>query len=209
MNDHDTLAAVRSGLAEVCESLADVHLNTPATELMTRADKRRRSRRRRRLSATGAACAAAVLAGTLAVSLGSGGPAGGTGRQVHVHLAGWSVDSNGNGTVLVTVHQLNHAKQLERALAEAGVPAIVTPGENCLNLRDQNALGRSGSLRSGRNGLTIHPARIPSGAKILISLFYSSGGKPFGFGWSLVQSGERLHCWPAKDFRVYPAKRTR
>jgi len=209
MNDHDTLTAVRSGLAEVCESLADVHLDTPATELMTKADKRRRSRRRRRLSATGAACAAAVLAGTLAVSLGSGGPAGGPGRQVHVHLAGWSVDSNGNGTVLVTVHQLSHAKQLEQALAEAGVPAIVTPGENCLNLRDQNALGRSGSLRSGRNGLTIHPARIPSGAKILISLFYSGGGKPVGFGWSLVRSGERLRCLPAKNIRIYPAKRTR
>jgi hypothetical protein len=209
MNDHDTLVAVRSGLAEVRESLADVHLDAPATELMARAEKRLRSRRRRRVSATGAACAAAVLAGTLAVSPGSGGPAGGTGRQVHVHLAGWSVDSNGNGTVLVTVHQLTHAQQLERALAQAGVPSIVTPGKNCLNLRDQNALGRSGALRSGRNGLTIHPARIPSGARILISLFYSGGGKPDGFGWSLVHSGERLRCGPAKNIRVYPAKRTR
>jgi hypothetical protein len=207
MNDHDTLAAVRSGLAEVCESLADVHLDAPATELMTRADKRRRSRRRRRLWATGAGCAAAVLAGAIAVSPGSAGPAGGPGHQVHVHLAGWSVDSNGNGTVLVTVHQLNHAKQLERALAEAGVPAIVTPGENCLNLRDQNALGRSGSLRSGRNGLTIHPARIPSGAKILISLFYS-GSRPDGFGWSLISAGERLRCMPAGNIHIRPAKKT-
>ena len=207
MNDHDTLAAVRRGLAEVCESLAGVHLDAPATELMTRADKRRRCRRRRRLSATGAACAAAVLAGAVAVSSGGAGPAGGTGHQVHVHLAGWSVDSNGNGTVLVTVHQLTHAKQLERALADAGVPAIVTPGENCLNLRDQNALSRSGSLRSGRNGLTIHPARIPSGAKILISLFYS-GRRLDGFGWSLISAGERLRCMPAGNIHIHPAKKT-
>jgi hypothetical protein len=192
MNDHHTLSAVRDGLAEVRESLTGVHLETPAAELMARASRRRR---RRGLSVAAAACGATGLAVALALP-------GSQARQVHVHLAGWSVDTAGNGTVLVTVHQLNHAKQLERALAEAGVPAIVTPGENCLNLRDQKALDRSGALHSGHDGLTIHPTAIPHGAKILISLFYTHG-KTAGFGWSLVRSGERLHCRPANNIGVY------
>jgi hypothetical protein len=201
MNDNDTLAAVRRGLTEARDSLAGVHLDIPATELVARADRRCRRRRLSVAGAAAAACAATALAVTLTLPPGSQSRPGNPGRQVHVHLAAWSVDTNGNGTVLVNVHQLTHAKLLERVLAEAGVPSIVTPGENCLSLRDQHALSRSGALRSGRNGLTIHPAAVPHGARILISLFYS-GGKTDGFGWSLIRAGERLHCSPATNLRV-------
>jgi hypothetical protein len=63
----------------------------------------------------------------VALALSSGSQA----RPVHVHLAAWSVDTNSNGTVTVTVHQLAHPAKLQRTLARAGVPAVVTPGQIC------------------------------------------------------------------------------
>lgn len=203
MNDHDTLTAVRNRLTEVRDSLGDVRMITPADEIVARG---RRRRMRRGLSAVGAACAAVGLAVALAL------PSGSQARPVHVHLAAWSVDTNSNGTVTVTVHELTHAAQLERALAEAGVPAVVTPGQVCLNPQNQNALDKSGALRSGRTGVVINPSAIPSGTEILFSLFYSHGytrGKVVGFGWGLVNTGAPLHCHTITGIRVYPAPGTR
>jgi len=149
----------------------------------------------RRVSAAGAACAAIGLAVALAI------PSGSQTRPVHVHLAAWSVDTNSNGTVTVTVRQLTHAAQLQRALAEAGVPAVVTPGEMCLTPQNQNALAKAGvELKASANppGEIITPSQIPIGTKLLFSLLYSSPGKAHGkavgIGWGLVNTGEPLHC---------------
>jgi hypothetical protein len=51
---------------------------------------------------------------------------------VHVHLAAWSVDTNPNGTVTFKLRNTSHPAQLQHALAEAGIPAIVRWGEVCL-----------------------------------------------------------------------------
>jgi hypothetical protein len=184
MNGHDTLTVVRSRLTEVRDSLGDVHMTTPVAEIVS---KGRRRRMRRGLSAVAAACAAVGLAVALAL------PSGSEARQVHVHLAAWSVDTSSDGTVTVTVRDMARAALLERVLAEAGVPAVVTPNRLCLNRQNQNALGRSGALRSGRTGVVIHPSAIPSGTKILFSVFYTHG-KLAGFGWGLVKAGAPLHC---------------
>jgi len=124
-------------------------------------------------------------------------------RAVHVHLAAaWSVDSNGNGTVTITVRQLTHAAQLERALAQAGVPAVVTPGEMCLNTQNQDALLRTRALRSGYRGVVVTPSAIPPAAKLLFSLIYSQG-KVVGFGWGLVHNGAPLQCFSASNDHLY------
>ncbi len=200
MNDDDTLSTVRTCLTEVSDSLGDVHMSTPASEIVARA---RRRRTRRWLSAVGATCAAVGLAVALTLSSGS------QIRPVHVHLAAWSVDSNSNGTVTLTVHELTHAALLVRVLGEAGVPAVVTIHGQCLNLQNQHALAQSGALRSGHAGVVINPAAIPSGTKILIGLIVANqvrewtpstgwrhlhGNRVVGFGWGLVNSGEPLHC---------------
>jgi hypothetical protein len=124
---------------------------------------------------------------------------------VHVHLAAWSVDTNGNGTVTVTVRQLTHAAQLQRALARAGVPAIVLLNKGCLTSQNQSAFGKSearflqGSAQPA--GYTITPSHIPHGDKLLVSVISatgrsSSGGLTHisGWGWGLVQAGQPLHC---------------
>ena len=202
MNDDHTLTVIRDRLAEVRDSLGEVHPGIPASEIIAGA---RRRRARRWLASAGAACAAAGLALALGLVL----PSGGQARAVHVHLAAWSVDTNSDGTVTVTVHQLEHAALLARALGDAGVTAVIAVNAQCLNTQNQNALAQSGALRSGRAGVVIHPAAIPSGTRILFGLIsgkyvsvwspgtgwtHFRGNPAAAFGWGLVDSGKPLHC---------------
>jgi hypothetical protein len=199
MNDDATLTALRDRLAEVRNSMGDVHMTISDTAIFARAKKRRT---RRGIAALTAVCAVIGLALALVLP-------GGQARAVHVHLAAWSVDTNGNGTVTVTVHELTHAGLLARTLGEAGVPAVIALNAQCLNPHNQNALTRSGALRSGHAGVVIHPAAIPSNTRILFGLISakyvsvwspSTGWQHFhgnpvaGFGWGLVNNGEPLHC---------------
>jgi hypothetical protein len=211
MNDDHTLTVIRDRLAEVRDSLGEVHRSIPASEIIARA---RRRRTRRWLATTGAACAAMGLAVALAL------PSGSQARPVHVHLAAWSVDSNSNGTVTLTVHELTHLALLVRVLGEAGVTAVVTIHSDCLNPQNQNALARSGALRSGRTGVVITPAAIPNRTAVLFGLVpayamrtwtpstgwvQGHGNRVVGFGWGLVNSGKPLHCAIAQHDTEYYA----
>ena len=201
MSDGHTLAEVRSRLAEVRDALDDVHMTTPASEIIARATRRRRCRG---LAAAGAACAGLGLALALAL------PSGGQARPVHIHLAAWSVDTNRDGTVTVTVRQLTHAGELQRALAEAGVPAVVTFREVCLNTHNQDAMAKAGvqfKVSVHPPGEIITPSQIPSGAKLLFSIIPvvdGQGTRSVAFGWGLIRTGEPLHCIPAKLWHVLP-----
>lgn len=205
MNDDATLTALRDRLAEVREALGGVHMTTPVGEIMASARKRRA---RRWIAAAGAACAATGLALGLLL------PSGSQARPVHIHLAAWSVDTNSNGTVTVTVRQLTHAAQLRRALAKAGVPAVVTFREECLNTQNQNALRKAGvvlKVSAHPPGEIITPSQIPRGTALLFSIipvvtYSSTGGATHGvgFGWGLVKTGQALHCYRVKLAPVYP-----
>lgn len=205
MNDNTTATALRHRLAEVRDSMSDVHMTIPDSAIFASAKKRRTCRG---IAALTAVCAAIGLALALALP-------GGQARAVHVHLTAWSVDTNGNGTVTVTVRQLTHAPQLQRALAEAGVPAVVTFREECLNAQNQNALAKAGiELKASVHppGEIITPSEIPSGAKLLFSIIPAitykdgKGTKGTGFGWGLVRTGAPLRCIPAKQWRIYYPK---
>ncbi len=158
--------------------------------------RRARSRRLRRWGyAAGAVCAAVGLAAALMLAPGS------SARPVHVHLAAWSVTTNPDGTVTFTVHQLAHPAELQQTLAEAGVPAVVTPGELCGNLQVQNALAKTGAAKNEAAGVIINPSAIPGGTKILFGIFFSHGthGK-VGWALGLINAGERLHCHTITGF---------
>ena len=118
-----THSALRERLAEVCDSLGDVHMTVPASEIFAGARKRRA---RRGVAAVAAACAATGLARAVAL------PAGSHARPVHVHLTAWSVDTSANGTVTFKLRNTSQPKRLEHVLAEAGVPAMIRWGEACL-----------------------------------------------------------------------------
>ena len=196
MNDDTTLSVVRDCLSEARDCLHAEHMNTRASAIIAAASRRRM---RRGLSAAAATCATLILAVALALTL----PPGSQSRAVHVHLAAaWSVDSNGHGMVTITVRQLTHAAELERALAQTGVPAVVTPGEMCLNTRNERALFRSRALRSRSRGVVVTASAIPGGSKLLFSLIYSQR-KVIGSGWGLVKNGAPLHCVSVRNVRAY------
>jgi len=210
VNDDTTATALRHRLNEVRDCMSDVHMTVPDSTIFATASKRRT---RRGLSAVlTAACVAIGL--TLGLLL-PGGPA----PAVHVHLAAWSVGSNSNGTVTVTVRQLTHAGQLQHALAKAGVPAMVTFRKECLNNENQNALQKAGvafkvSVRP--TGEIITPSQIPHGDKLLFSIITvtvrsSSGSVTHGrgFGWGLVKAGHPLQCTVEKIADIYPRAGTR
>ena len=117
MTDETTLTALRHRLAEVRDSMSDVHMTIPDSAIFTNAKKRRT--RRGIAAAMTAVCAAIGLAVALVLP-------GGQSRAGHVHLAAWSVDTNSNGTVTVTIRQmLGNPAGLQQALAKDGVPALV------------------------------------------------------------------------------------
>jgi hypothetical protein len=195
MNGDHTLTVIRDRLAEARDSLAEAHPSIPASQIIARSRRRRAGRW---MATTGAACAAAGLAVAMAL------PSGSQGRVVHEHLAAWSVDTNSNGTVTVTVHQLTHGAELQRALAEAGVPAIVTFPQSCLQGTQNGHTNGGVTVSDNPPGLTITPSMIPAGTKLLFSVIpivvHPAKGAPLkgtAFGWGLVKNGQPLYCVPA------------
>lgn len=159
----------------------------------------------------GAGLAAAAVAAAAAIGIGyaaSGGhspgasptsPPGATpGAAVHIHLAAFSVDSNPGGTVTLklTQGQMFDPSTLRRALARAGVPALVTVGSVCTSPVPSDALpqvlSHSPQQPRGRSVTIITPSAIPAGQRLSIGYFaVPSGG---GLHISLVPDNAPLTC---------------
>jgi hypothetical protein len=163
VNDDDMLAAMRSTLTRVKDSLPDVYMDRPSEAITARARTRRL---RRGLAGAGAAAVVALAAG-LALAL-PGGPA--AARQVHVNLDAWSVDTMPSGLVNLTIRELQDATLLRQTLADAGVPALVNSGEWCLpttpppqTYQVQRQVYTDTRSTSGEVTIVIDPAAIPAG----------------------------------------------
>jgi hypothetical protein len=125
---------------------------------------------------------------------------GHSGHSVHIHAAAFSVDSSGAGTVTVTIMR-NHVHidpaELRHALAEAGVPALVTAGRVCYVPGPSAVLGQvlgpPRHLSGGNTVLTITPAAIPRGQELSIGFFGVPGGGG-GIHVSLVPDKAPLTC---------------
>ena len=193
MNDDETLAALRSSLTGVKESLTDVHLDRSADAIRARARGRRL---RSGLAATGAGGVALGVGLALAVG---GGP-GTSARSVHVNLDAWSVNTLSSGLVYVDVRQLTDPVLLRQTLARAGVPAIVTFGEFCVQASGADTrnldrvLGKAGL--GGEPKLTINPAAIPAGSELSIGIVSISkaGTRGLDASFTLAKEGSRLTC---------------
>ena len=137
MNDNDDLND-SALLSAVRDSISGLHLPAaPRLEVIT---ARGRAHRRRRLGglslASAGACAALVVG--LAGGWGSAGPAlqarpAPQHDALPVHLAAFSVVSGPDGATTLTLYpgQVANPNAVRRALAEHGIPALVTAGEFC------------------------------------------------------------------------------
>jgi len=185
------------------------------------ATSRRPSRvvRLRRPAIAGLAAAAAVAAigagigidhalgsGPASKSRGSSRTPGGAGA----HLASFSVDRAADGTVTVTLYS-SHAPDaagLRRALAGAGVPALVTVGRVCFEPGPVSDLGqvlsRPPHVPFGTAVVTITPSAIPSGSELSFGYFFLPGGKGGGIHVTIVPDHAHLTCKKEPPFGPQP-----
>jgi hypothetical protein len=222
MNDNDELndSAV---LSAVRDSVSGLPLPT-APHLQAIA-ARGRARRRRRLAgvslASAGACAALGVA--LAGGWGSAGPASHqTGPAAHhqtpaVHLAAFTVVANPDGSTTLTLGpgQVINPNAVRRALAEHGIPALVTAGQFC-RTADQPPPGvgdvvviRGPKMRpvgtAGRSpgaGIVIYGSRIPRGVELSIGYRQNSQDREISF--TLIVAGEPLSCTSIPDSGPHP-----
>jgi hypothetical protein len=172
MNDDTTLTALKAHLHEVSDSLSDAHMTVPASAIFAAANKRRH----RRLGAVGAACAAIGLG--LALTLAPGSQS----RQVHVHLAAWSVDTNPNGTVTFKLRNASQPARLQHALAEAGVPAMVRWDDICLAQGRHVLLPTEGFLRA--TGVWTYVNGRPTSPSSILEMISTNPPNTKGLNWS-------------------------
>lgn len=117
---------------------------------------------------------------------------------VHIHLAAFSVETHPDGTVTLTLTQgqLFDPNAVRRALARAGVPAVVTVNSVCtVPGRPSNGLPQviSGTRSSdGQTVTTITPSAIPAGEKLSFGYFAVANGG--GLHISLVPDNAPLTC---------------
>ena len=195
MNDDEVLAAMRSSLTSVKDSLADVHMDRTVSAITARA----RTRRVRR-AVSGAGAAGLAVGAVVALTLGSGGSWGpAAARPVHVNLAAWSVNTSSSGLVDVTVRALKDPALLRQTLARAGVPAEVIFGEVC-TATTSDLPQISQVLHKIKGGgdvaMTIDRAAMPAGSELIIGVAEQPKGSGQGLvaGFGLIKDGAALAC---------------
>ena len=189
MNDTDLITAVR-------EPFADVFMATPVEAVVTRGRAvRRRRRRLQGVAGAVAAVTAGVVSILLAVVLGGRAAA-------PVTLTAWTVVTEPNGTVAVSIHDLRDPLGLEHALRAHGVAAIVRfhrsgslmpgcviPGGSRLALTYRRVFLQRPAGSSGGALLYIDPAAVPRTAEVGIDAARGSG-----FGIALLT--KHAQCLP-------------
>jgi hypothetical protein len=189
----DVLRAVRDSVCEV---------PMPAPPPLAAIVSRGRARRHRRLSKAAAAGVAIAIVVSLAIVLptlsGSGNaplarsatlPKLGSG-PVHVRLEAFSVNSNPDGTVTVTVtdEQTVDPNAFRQILAQAGVPALIDVGSFCHTPDQPPGLDQVIQMELGQNVMVITPSAMPAGAELSIGYF------PDHVAFTLVTVGASLTC---------------
>jgi hypothetical protein len=164
--------------------------------------RRSRPTRRALIGVAAGVAAAAIAIGAAVLSNGtSGAPGRIQGGPVHVHLADFSVDTNPGGTVTVTLSdaQILDPNALRQALAQAGVPARITPDSFCYNpVQDRSALLQALTIEKPGPGeasdVVITPSKLPAGSILAIGYVHPPAG---GFAkphFDLLTAGAPITC---------------
>ena len=184
MRDEDVLNAVSDGLS-------GLDMQRPAEEIVAAGNARRR---RRAGVVTMAAVALAGLAVGVPSLAGSGPGATPTAQRpaatTPVHPAAFSLVSNPNGTVALTLSrkQLADPDALRKALADAGVRAkVTTDGTMCNSIpapHNMEAVFPSTKQQPDDIVTVIDPAAMKPGSLVVIQLVEPDGGVvAFGLAW--------------------------
>jgi len=185
MNNTEVLDRVR-------DATADIQMEVPLEAIVARG-RARRLRRRRRVAAAGSAATVALAA--VVIGAVHAQPRPGLPSPATAQLAAFTVSTTPSGSTALTLrkgeqYRLDPAA-LRQALAEHGIPALVTVGETCDTTPEPNGLDQVVSASRNADGavyLTINPEAMPSGAELSI------GHYPTGTSFGLIDAGGPLHC---------------
>jgi hypothetical protein len=161
--------------SRVRESVSGLYLQTPVDTIMKTGRRQRHRRRAIRVTAAAACCAAIVLAAIGLTSTGNG-PAG-TGD---IQLVAFTLRDGPAGSTSLTLHKGAQYRldpdALRRALADHGIPALVTVGKSCDTNPEPDGLDQVVTAYRQSTGevfITINPAALPAGAELSIGYFPS------------------------------------
>jgi hypothetical protein len=217
MNDNDELIEPVV-LRAVRDSMSVLPLPTaPHVETITARARARRQRRAGVLFSITGAGACAALAVSLAGGSGGAVPAAqhDNAPQNHaapVQLTAFSVVAGAGGSTTLTLYpgETANPNAVRQALAEHGIPALVTAGRFCQNGTlpgwpgiDQVATFLPTGPRHATNGraggmtVVIHGSAIPGGAKLSIGYRQDQQNREISF--KLIQDGAPLTCTSLPD----------
>jgi hypothetical protein len=169
--DHDLLRPVR-------QSLSGLQMRTPVESIIRNGRARQRRRRLAVTTVTTSAGVTAVIVGTSVAGSTAGSPRSHPARPVssaHTQLAAFTVTSGEGGSTDLSLRKGADLDPgaLRQALAQRGIPALVTVGTFCRTPSkpvDTAPLLVPEHEADGSVDLTINPAAIPTGAELSIGL---------------------------------------
>jgi hypothetical protein len=172
MNDIDNV------LLQARDSLAGAHMDTPVEAIFTRSRTQRHRRRVAGLSAASVAASTGLALG-LAGAFGSASPQPAHGG-VHAHLAAFSLTSNQNGTVTLTLrpNEPLNPGAIQRALAQHGIPALVKAGSYCYSTP---APANNGAVHTYPKLRGYPPGEQPPTTRLVINSSALAAGTEIGF----------------------------
>jgi hypothetical protein len=172
------------------DRFSELEMNTPLEEIYARGRRHRKTRHLTRAVAAGAITA--VAAGLIAIGV---APASHPAQPVNAQLTAFSISADANGTSALTLrkgqqYRLDPAA-LRQALAQHGIPALVTVGKACDSSPEPLGLDQAVTAQRHPDGsvtLTINPRKMPPASELSIGYFASKTA------FALIQQGAPLHC---------------
>src|SRR5262249_5306490 len=147
---------------------------------------------RRAASAVAAGAVTAVAAGLTAIVV---APASHPAHPVNTQLTAFSISNGANGTSALTLRKGQQYRldpvALRRALAQHGIPALVTVGKACDSSPEPTGLDQAVTEQRHPDGsvtLTINPREMPPASQLSIGYFTSKTV------FALIQQGAPIHC---------------
>lgn len=177
-------------LTLLADRFSELDMKTPLEEIYARGRRHRKARRVTRAVAAGAVTA--VAAGVTAISL---VPTGHPAAPANAQLTAFSISAGPNGTSALTLrkgqqYRLDPAA-LRQALAQHGIPALVTVGKACDSSPEPTGLDQAVTAQRHPDGsvtLTINPGGMPPSSELSIGYFTSKTV------FALIRQGAPLHC---------------
>jgi hypothetical protein len=180
-------------LTLLADRFSGLEMTTPVEEIYARGRRYRRTRHLTRTATAVAAGAATAMAAGLTVF--AAAPASHPAKPADAQLTAFAISPGANGTSALTLRKGEQYRldpvALRQALAQHGIPALVTLGKACDSIPEPTGLDQAVTAQRHPDGsvtLTINPREMPPASELSIGYFANKTV------FALVQQGAPLQC---------------